>query len=580
MKKIKKYFKSPSVMVFLILLVETIFAIYNLFYWNKVYPGIYIAGLSVGGKTLSSTEEFLKTQITQPENIELTSDIQNFELGLKDINFSYNYALSAEKAYSTDRTGNFLYDIKSRLLSPFRKTNLNLAFNLDNEKLQKNLSIIAGIVTQDPISPSIKLENSKIRVDKGKPGTELDTDQLTASIYNTLSSRNELKIKLPVHAVNKVLTENEAEVVKSRAEKIINKTLSAKFEFQTYKYKGADLLNLIDPIGGYNDQEIQKIVNKIETNINRKPQNPTFVFENNKVKEFAPAVDGIKTKTQELGFLINQNLKTLEETETKEASIDIPTEKTPPEIKTGDINNLGINELIGRGTSRFKGSIPSRVHNVVLAASKLNGILVNPGDTFSFNDALGDISEFTGYQQAYVIKDGKTVLGDGGGVCQVSTTLFRAILNAGLPITERAAHAYRVGYYEQDGGPGFDATVYSPSPDLKFKNDTPGHILIQAKADPKNLTLVFELYGTKDGRTATVTKPVISNVTPPPDDLYQDDPTLPAGTIKQVEHKAWGAKVIFNYTVTKDGQITYKKTFISNYRPWQAVYLRGTGPAI
>lgn len=188
------------------------------------------------------------------------------------------------------------------------------------------------------------------------------------------------------------------------------------------------------------------------------------------------------------------------------------------------------------------------------------------------------VSEFTGYQQAYIISGGKTILGDGGGVCQVSTTLFRAILDAGLPITERQAHAYMVGYYEQDSPPGLDATVYSPSPDLKFKNDTSNSILITARANPRNYSLVFELYGTSDGRVSTISKPAVTDVVPAPDDLYQDDPTLPVGTVKQIDFKAAGAKVTFNYKVTKAGETIYKKTFISNYRPWQAVYLRGTAP--
>ena len=165
-------------------------------------------------------------------------------------------------------------------------------------------------------------------------------------------------------------------------------------------------------------------------------------------------------------------------------------------------------------------------------------------------------------------------------MCQVSTTLFRSVLNAGLPVVERVAHAYRVGYYEQDSPPGFDATVYAPSPDLKFKNDTPAYILITAKADPKSYSLVFELYGASDGRVASITKPVVSNYSAPLPTIYQDDPTLPTGTLKQTDFSAAGARVSFNYTVTRDGETVFQKTFISNYRPWAAVYLRGTGPAI
>jgi vancomycin resistance protein YoaR len=260
-------------------------------------------------------------------------------------------------------------------------------------------------------------------------------------------------------------------------------------------------------------------------------------------------------------------------------TLEVPVDRTPPDVTTDKVNNLGINELIGKGKSTFYHSISSRVHNIALAASRINGVLVKPGDVFSFNEALGDVSQFTGYEQAYIISGGKTILGDGGGVCQVSTTLFRAVLNAGLPIYERQAHAYRVGYYEQDSPPGIDATVYSPSPDFKFKNDTPANILIVAKTNAKGYSLTFEIYGTSDGRTSSISKPAVSDLTPPPEDSYQDDPTLPAGTIKQVDFKAWGAKVAFNYVVKRGGQTIYKKTFISNYRPWQAVYLRGTGPS-
>src|SRR6185369_11000366 len=115
--------------------------------------------------------------------------------------------------------------------------------------------------------------------------------------------------------------------------------------------------------------------------------------------------------------------------------------------------------------------------------------------------------------------------GDGGGVCQVSTTLFRAALNAGLPIVERHAHAYRVHYYEEDSSPGVDATVYVPTVDLKFKNDTGHYILIQSIIDLTQPRLTFMIYGTNDGRVVNQTAPVVTNIRPAPADKYEDDPT-------------------------------------------------------
>jgi len=203
--------------------------------------------------------------------------------------------------------------------------------------------------------------------------------------------------------------------------------------------------------------------------------------------------------------------------------------------------------------------------------------LIAPAEVFSFNQALGEVSDKTGYKPAYVIKEKKTILDDGGGVCQVSTTLFRAALAAGLPIEERHAHAYRVSYYEQGGfGPGLDATVYAPKIDLKIKNDTPAYILIQTKVDTKNAILTFELYGTSDGRKAIVGKPRVWDQVPPPPDLYQDDPTLPKGEVKQVDFAAWGARTAFDWKVERNGETLQNRTFYANFQPWQAIYLRGT----
>lgn len=327
----------------------------------------------------------------------------------------------------------------------------------------------------------------------------------------------------------------------------------------------------------YNQNKFQELIQPISKNIEKKPIDALFKFENNKVTTFRPSADGQIIDMDILNTNLNsQALNVLSAKKETIIIISIPIRKIEPDITTNEANNLGIKELIGEGHSLFYHSIPSRIHNISLGASRINGVLVAPGEVFSFDKALGDVSAFTGYQQAYIIQNGKTILGDGGGICQVSTTFFRALLNAGLPIVERHAHAYRVGYYEQDSPPGFDATIFVPTVDLKFKNDTLNYILIQSEYNPYDYSLSFYLYGTKDGRVVTITKPIVSNEKPPPETLYQDDPTLPKGELKQTDFAAWGASVYFTRTVTKDGkQIIYDK-FVSNFQPWQAIYLRGT----
>ncbi len=334
----------------------------------------------------------------------------------------------------------------------------------------------------------------------------------------------------------------------------------------------------LSPSYAYDQSKLSELINPIALKIDKKPTDALFQFENNRVTTFRPSSQGQVIDMDALNKkIISQALKvTTSNNANTIVVIDIPIKILDPNITTEKVNNLGIKELLGEGHSQFYHSIPGRIYNVNLATSRINGVLIAPGETFSFDKALGDVSAFTGYKQAYVIQDGKTVLGDGGGVCQVSTTFFRAILDAGLPVIERNAHAYRVGYYEENSAPGIDATVFVPSVDLKFKNDTNHYILVQSQIDLDNLSLAFYFYGTKDGRQVTMTEPVVTNQAPPPPDLYQDDPTLPKGEIKQTDFAAWGADVYFTRTVTQNNKVIISDKFVSNYRPWQAIYLRGT----
>lgn len=333
----------------------------------------------------------------------------------------------------------------------------------------------------------------------------------------------------------------------------------------------------LTPSYHYSEEKLFKILDPAIKQYYIAPVNALFTFENGRVTAFQLSSDGQEVDIEKLKNEVTSKTSTIVySSKPQTISITIPTRIIKPKTSTNEVNNLGVQELIASGTSLFQGSIPSRVYNIKLASSRLNGILVAPNEVFSFNDALGDVSSFTGYQQAYIISNGRTVLGDGGGVCQVSTTLFRAVLNAGLPVIERHAHAYRVGYYEQDLPPGFDATVYSPTVDFKFKNDTGKYILIQTSFDEKNLQLTFSLYGTKDTRQVTIGKPVITSQSPAPEPVYQDDPTLEKGVVKQVDFAAGGLSTYFTRTVSKNGKTIINDKFVSNFQPWHAVYLRGT----
>jgi len=577
-EKLTKKIKNKYILMLLVLLLISTISITFLQFYSigKISPGIKIAGFDISNKTKDQALRILQENITPKEYIYLTEKNKKYEINLKDINFSYDLEKTIQKAYCDTRTGNLFYDLCRKINILFQKKNLGLEIIIDETILKKEIQELGKSIEIKPVKPSVLLLNSTINIQEGIKGKVIDYLKLRADIGKNLAFLEEYDLEIPFRQEGTTLNTIEIEIAKERASKIIGKNIVLKHNDLSFNLNDQILISFINPKSEYFDEKILAKISEISSQIDREPQNSVFVFEESRVKEFKPSLDGYEVKKDILKNMVIGNLRTLEQSEEKSINLDIPVKISEPKIQNKDVNNLGIETLLGRGTSKFMGSIANRIYNIKHASEKFKGVIIPPGENFSFNQTLGEVSQETGFKQAYIIKEGKTILGDGGGVCQVSTTLFRAELNAGLPILERQAHAYRVGYYEQESPPGFDATVYSPHPDLVIKNNTPNYILIQSIFNEKARSLTFEIYGTDDGRVVSVSKPTISSTTPPPEDLYQDDPTLPQGTIKQIEYKAWGAKVNFNYQVKRDNKIIYKKTFYSNYQPWQAVYLRGT----
>jgi len=249
-----------------------------------------------------------------------------------------------------------------------------------------------------------------------------------------------------------------------------------------------------------------------------------------------------------------------------------------PDVTSDPATLSGIKELVATGSSKFAGSSPERVNNIQVAAAKLDGQVIPASATFSFLGALGPITKEAGYQEGLTIQGDATVPGIGGGVCQVSTTVFRAAFKAGLPIVERHQHTYRVGYYEQDGSPvGFDAAVYDPGVDLRFKNDTGQALLMHAQVDPKAFTLTFRFYSTPAGREVKLTPQKANEVKAGPRLPDGLDPALPKGVRKQVEWSADGVDATIRRLVTVGGQTLISDSFFSRYVPWREKWVVGTG---
>lgn len=443
----------------------------------------------------------------------------------------------------------------------------------DDEELDSILEEITEQTEVKPIYPTLEKKDGKTVVSANTNGVLVEKKLLKELVLQKMSRPGKQTLEIPVEVVSTRPSEKQLNEALEASSRWIEKKMKLRREEVNLILTDTEIIRFFGLDGGrLNEDLFKELSASVAAVVLTEPKDAVFSFDGKRVQEFAHEVVGAKLDEQ---VFRNKFIELLYSGEKEE--LMIPVVLTQPKITTGQINNLGIKELIGKGTSMFGHSIPGRIFNVNLAASRINGVLVPPGETFSFNESVGEISRATGYQSAYIISDGKTVLGDGGGVCQVSTTVFRAALNAGLPIIERKAHAYRVGYYEQDSKPGVDATVYSPSADLKFKNNTENYLLIQTRVDTKKLTMEVDIYGTADGRVVSLSEPRVSGYIPAPATLYVDDPTLPMGVTKQIDWSAPGSKAAFDYKVEKEGQIIFEKTFYSNYQPWRAIFLKGTG---
>lgn len=257
--------------------------------------------------------------------------------------------------------------------------------------------------------------------------------------------------------------------------------------------------------------------------------------------------------------------------------ITVPVLHINPKITVDEeLKDLGIKERIGVGHSSYYGSPWNRVHNIKVSGERFNGSLIAPGEIFSFNQNLGPVNAATGYRRELVIKPEGTVPEYGGGICQTSTTLYRAVLLSGLKVVERHPHSYAVTYYSQVMGHGMDATVYIGGPDLKFENDTENHILLQAYVkDNYELYMVF--YGTDDGRSVEMKGPFLGNYRNPGPTIYQETNTLAPGQTKQVEKSHVGFRADWKRIITwADGTKTEEDIF-TNYRAIPARILVGAG---
>lgn len=253
--------------------------------------------------------------------------------------------------------------------------------------------------------------------------------------------------------------------------------------------------------------------------------------------------------------------------------VELPVQIVPPPVTHAQLQALLPLELVGEGETSFAGSTDARLHNIEVATAMFEGLTIAPGARFSMVEHLGLVTQANGYSESWVIYGNQTLLGPGGGVCQVATTLFRAAFWAGLPIVERTPHAYRVSWYEPPVG--LDAAVFSPWVDVKFDNDTDTPLLILTEVDRANAKLYFRLYGRSAGRTVHMEGPILGPAVPPGPDVIEPDPALAPGERVLVERAREGVEVTLYRIILVDGEEVARERFLSKYQPWPARYREG-----
>jgi len=569
-------------------------------YAGEIYPGTSVAGIDLSGLSQEEATRRLDQGLPYPSQgqIVFQDGSQVWTAKPVDLGLSQDSAANAQLAFQLGRIGNPLSRLFIRLDAWYSGQNMLPQFSYDEQKAQTFIEKIALQINQPAVEATLKLNGLEVNTTPGQVGRELDILATLASLSNLFQSQSDGIIPLTIKEKTPEILDVEPQA------QIVRRILSAPLTLSIKDAQSGDpgpwsippeqLAAMLDirKTGSMGDAQyiieldeeaLTTYMTSLTPQIDRYAANARFIFndETRKLEVIQPAVIGRTLEARATARVINQQLQNGEHS----ATLSLAIQK--PEIGddvTGE--QLGITELVSSHTSYFRGSSNERLQNIKTAASNFHGLLVPPGATFSMADILGSVSLDTGYAEAWIIFGGRTIKGVGGGVCQVSTTLFRTAFFGGYPIAERHPHAYRVGYYEQtstsfdENMAGLDATVFVPVVDFKFVNDRPYWLLMETYYYPNSRSLTWKFYSSSDGRTVEWQTSGVQNVVEAPDPVFEENPELAKDEVRQVDWEAEGADVSVVRTVYRDGQVILSDTFVTQYRPWADIYQYGPGTKI
>ena len=581
-----------------ILVVGIITGSYQLLYDGRIFPGISLAGVDLTSLTPGQATAAISQHLTYPTNGQVVFRYNDrvWVATPAQLGMVLDAGTSIQSAYDVGRRGGLLADLAGQLNAWQGGLDLKPVIMFDERIAVGYLQNIAVLIDQPVIETDLHINGTEVIYIQGQTGRLLNVDATLANLYAQLSAFQDGQVQLVVEEQSPLVLNASAQADSLRQILSTPLTISipdaqpgdpGPWEIEPADLAGMLAIDRVQTGSGWqyqisaDAQALEQVLTPIAPLLNRTAQNARFYFDDytRQLVQVQPAQVGLTLdvastiKVVQAGLLAGQH------------NIGLTLNTTVPEVgNDATAQALGITELVYSEATYFRGSGNARLQNIETAAKQFYGLLIPPNTTFSMGDVLGDISLDNGYAEALIIYNGRTITGVGGGVCQVSTTLFRTAFFAGYPIVERHAHAFRVFYYEQTATSydsdlaGLDATVYFPLVDLKFTNDRPYWLLMETYFNRTDASLTWKFYSTKDGRTVQWQNLGLQNVIPAPEPLYEENSDLPPGVCKQVDYPADGADITVTRTVNNaSGQALFDDTIRTLYEPWQAIYQYGPG---
>ena len=572
---------------------------YARMYDGRIFPGVAVGGVDLSGLSSQQAAALLTKRLDYPERgkIVFQEGTNLWTATPADLGLFLDAQTTALAAYNWGRTGSTSVRLTDQWGAWSSGVNLAPWFVFDKRIAQYYLQGIAKQVDQPIIEATLGVTGVEVEVHSGQVGRSLDIDAALNSLDAQMKTMTDGLVPLVVNETPPVILDATAQAELAR--QILSAPLTLQlpnpeegdpgpwsFEpavlaqmlaIQRVKTDDGEIYQV-----GLNTDVLRNFLLNIAPPLSRNPQNARFIFNDDtrKLEVIQPAVIGRALDVDSSLAHINQQILA------GQHNVNLVMQTTnPPVTNDATAESLGITELTSSYTSYFYGSDAARIKNITTASSRFHGLLIAPGETFSMAAALGDVSLDTGYSEALIIFGDRTIKGVGGGVCQVSTTLFRTVFFGGYQVDERWSHAYRVKYYEQtaSGGhnedlAGLDATVFAPEVDFRFTNDSPYWLLMETYMGQSSLTWKF--YSTSDGRSVDWSTSGLQNIVDPPDPLYTENPELSKDEIKQVDWAVDGADVSITRTVTRDGAVIQDDIFNTHYIAWQAKFEYGPGTEV